>query len=266
MTRRFAIARSSLLLLPLLAAACASPTTAPEPAAVVPTVAPAPTTAPAAATTSGASPAVQVVPMQGPEQYFVGMPAQALVLAADSDGVSSVDLTVDGQPVDSVPVTSPDTAFQGTLDWTPSHAGPHDAVVSVRDTTGLVTQAKWVVLQVLDPPAGATPVPPAPPSGDTIAPSVSIAPEDNELSAGQDVDIAVNAVDAGGVVKMELYANDTLVETWNYDASKGPAAASVFYTFTFRNVSADQYDVYVKAYDSSGNVGQSATERIDVNP
>jgi hypothetical protein len=248
-------------------AACATPEPAapPTPMPVDTPVPVVPTTVPPAAM-AAAGPAVQVVPLQPPDAYFVGVPAAAAVLAADSDGLSAVELHIDGQLTDSVPFASPSTLFQGTLNWTPSHAGPHEAMVSVRDGTGAVTQAKWITVDVLDPPAGATPVPAATPSGDTVPPSVSIAPASTEVSPGEDVDIAVNAVDQGGVVTMELYADDSLVETWNYDASQGAAQTSVFHTFTYRSVPEGQYDVYVKAYDTAGNVGQSATERIDVNP
>jgi hypothetical protein len=272
--------RAALVLgLSLGLAACAAPTpmsapqptTPPEAAAATPM--PAQPTAPPAAAAMGAAPAVQVVPLQEPDQYFVGWTAGAAVLAADSDGVGAVELLVDEQLKDSVPLASPGTLYQGTLTWTPDHAGPHNVVVQVRDAIGLVTQARWVVVQVLDPPAGATappapatPIPGATPSGDTVPPSVSIAPADNEINQGEDVDVAVNAVDQGGVVKMELYADDQLVETWTYDPSQGAPLPSVFHTFTYRDVPEGQYDVYVRAYDSAGNMGQSNTERIDVNP
>jgi hypothetical protein len=247
-----------------LAAACASPTAVPEPTIEV---AAAPTDLPATATPMvavSAAPAVQVVPMQAADQYFVGVPAQAAVLAADSDGVGSVVLTVNGETVSTVPVDSPGALYQGNLEWTPAAAGAADVVLLVTDVNGTVTEAKWVTVQVLEAPA-APPPPPATPSGDTLPPSVSIAPSSNEVAPGEDVDIAVNAVDAGGVVKMELYANDELVETWEYDAAQGPAQQSVFHTFTYRGVEPDQYDVYVKAYDAAGNMGQSMTERVDVN-
>jgi hypothetical protein len=253
------------ILLPPLVAACAPAPAAPEPTAEVvaaPTVEPAAATPMAAA--SSAAPAVQILPLQAPDQYFVGVPAQAAVLAADSDGVGSVVLTVNGETVSTVPVDSPGTLYQGNLEWTPASAGAADVVLLVTDVNGTVTEAKWVTVQVLEAPAAPPPAP-ATPSGDTLPPSVSIAPLSNEVAAGEDVDIAVNAVDAGGVVKMELYANDELVETWEYDAAQGAAPQSVFHTFTYRGVEPDQYDVYVKAYDAAGNMGQSATERIDVN-
>jgi hypothetical protein len=249
-------------------AACATPAAAPEPTAEVvaaPTVEAVPATPiPAAA---NVAPAVQIVPLQAPDQYYVGVPAQAAVLAADSDGVGNVVLTINGATVSTVPVDNPGQLYQGNLSWTPSAAGAADAVVLVTDVNGAVTTAQWATIQVLEAPAaGATPVPAATPSGDTIAPSVSIAPMSTEVKAGEDVDVAVNAVDQGGVVKMELYANDELVETWQYDAAAGPAQTSVFYTFTYRDTKEGQYDVYVKAYDAAGNAGQSNTERIDVNP
>jgi hypothetical protein len=139
-------------------------------------------------------------------------------------------------------------------------------VLEVRDSVATVTQATWATVEVAEAPTGATPLPAATPSGDTVPPAVSIELGSTEISAGEDVDVHVNAVDQGGVVTMELYANDELVETWTHDTSQGAPLTSVFHTFTYRGVAEGQYDVYVKAYDSAGNAGQSATERLDVNP
>ncbi len=259
-------------LLTLALAACATTTSEPaaEPMAEATmaeaTMAPATPMPEATVVTTGAGPAVQIVPLQEPDQYYVGVEAGALVLAADSDGLGAVDLFVDGRLENTVDLGRPDTAYQGTLFWTPATAGNHEVVLEVRDSLATVTQATWVTVEVAEAPAGGAPVAPATPSGDTVPPAVSIELGNDEINAGEDVDVFVNAVDQGGVVTMELYANDELVETWTHDASQGAPLTSVFHTFTYRNVAEGQYDVYVKAYDSAGNAGQSATERLDVNP
>jgi hypothetical protein len=249
----------------ILLAACSPPTATPEPTplpptAVPPTEAPPPTTAPS--TGANAVPAVQLVALQEGTTFVQGQQVGVAVLAADSDGIMSAGLVVDGEVVSTLEGTS-GQIFQGTLTWTPDTPGEHLAGVIVYDTSGGV--ADIAARRVIVLPAGtAAPPPTEAPAGDTTPPAVSITPLQTTVTAGQDIDVAVNAVDESGVVKLELYGDGTVRATWNYDPSTGPAPQSAFQTLVWRNASAGSRSVYVTATDSAGNVGQSVTETVTV--
>ncbi len=250
----------------VLLVACAQPTATPEPTPVPPTPVP-PTEAPppteVAPTGANAAPAVQVVALQEGTVFVEGQQVGVAVLAADSDGIKSAGLVIDGDVVSTLEGTS-GQIFQGTLTWTPDSPGEHTAGVIVYDNSGGVAdlQARRVIVL----PAGTAPPPAtAPPPGDTTPPAVSIEVLDGSVSVGDDVDVAVNAVDESGIVKLELYADGEVVVTWNYDPSTGTAPQSAFQTLVWRDAEEGDYDLYVKATDSAGNVGQSATESVEVS-
>jgi hypothetical protein len=247
--------------LALATSACATATPEPMPSPVPPTTPP-PGPPPTAATTGNAPPAVQIVPLQEGTTFVVGTEVGVAVLASDSDGIGSAGLLVDGEVVATLEGTS-GTLFQGTLLWTPSTPGPHNVGVVVYDSTGAVADVAARQVTVVEASAPA-PAPSATPAGDTVPPAVSITPLETEVSAGSDVDVAVNAVDSAGVVSMELYVNGEVKDSWQYDPASGPAPQSAFETLTWRDSSAGEHQVYVTATDTAGNVGQSVTETVTV--
>jgi hypothetical protein len=267
----------------LAVAACgptAAPTMAPEPVETtiaLPTEATAtelPTAASSAAAAPNAAPAVQIVPLQEGRTFMVGQEVGVEVLAADSDGISSAGLVVNGEVVSTTQGTT-GTSFQGTLLWTPTAPGSYIVGVVVYDTANTLADIKVRTVEVLPAgtalPPGAPTLPPATPmpntatsSSDTNAPAVSITPMQTEVTAGSDVDVAVNAVDSVGVVGLQLFVDGTVQDEWTYDPSSGPAMTSVFETLTWRNSTEGQHEVYVTATDAGGNVGQSVTDKVTV--
>lgn len=253
----------------LALAACASPTAEPtalppieETVIALPTEAP--TVAPAPSTGSNAAPAVQIVALQEGTTFVQGQEVGVAVLAADSDGIKSAGLVIDGEVVSTLEGTSGEI-FQGTLTWTPEMPGQFMAAVIVYDNNGGV--ADFAARQVIVLPAG-TALPPATatPAGDTTPPSVSIAPLENPVAVGGDVDIAVNAVDESGIVQLEMYVDGEIQVTWDYDPAAGAAPQSAFQTLTWRDAEAGEYEIYVTATDSAGNVGQSEIVEVEVTP
>ncbi len=290
--------------LALLVAACAQPTTAPT-AMPEPTAEPVPTemlateapavaeepTVPAEmvepqpddgspdaepAPEGGAEPAVQLIAMTGPDDIRVGREAQLAVLTGDSDGVDRVELQIDGQVVSTLTANQA-TEFQGVLSWTPDKEGDHNAVVIVFDKLGLPGQAEQRTVTVLPgepttaPPATGAPAPPPtnpPPTPMPAAdrPAVSITPLNPRIEPGQDFQIATNAVSDAGIVRLELFMNDRLVDTWRHDEASGPPSRSVYRTLHMRNARQGQYDAFVRAFAADGQVGQSVTERVRARP
>jgi hypothetical protein len=268
------LAALALGLAPALAACATPPPPTEEPATAMPPTSAPPTPAPpTAADTTGAAagnagPAVQVVALQEGTMFVEGQEVGVAVLAADSDGIKSAGLTINGEVVDSLE-GSAGPIFQGTLTWTPTAPGPYTAAVVVYDNNDQVGyfQARQVLVVPATPPAGATAVPTATatPTGDVSAPAVSITPMETTVTAGSDVDVAVNAVDEAGVVQLDLYVDGTVQDSWTYDPASGPAPQSAFETLTWRNSTSGQHTVWVTATDSAGNVGKSVEEKVTVN-
>jgi hypothetical protein len=250
----------------LALAACAAPAT-PVPSTEVPVVPAQPTVAATAATAKDAPPAVQFVPLQEGTTFAVGQEIGVAVLCADSDGIQAAGMTVDSEVVSNLQGNN-QTIFQGTLTWTPDKPGQFKLGVIAYDTAGQV--AKVAVRDVVVVPAGTAVPPPAPttttPAPDTVGPSVSIADMASDWTNGSDVAVSVNAVDASGVVKLELYIDGGVVATWNYDAAAGPAPQSAFATLTWPNAQQGDHTLYVAATDTVGNVGQTVEQTVTVLP
>jgi hypothetical protein len=187
--------------------------------------------------------------------FVAGVPATVKIIAADSGGVGEVELTVDGQvwktwPADGEPI------FEAVLEWVPEVEGTHQVGVVVYDSSGVPSQLAAYAVTVL--PAGTTaPAAPTEPATDTIPPAVSISAAEDKINVGGDFDIYTNAVDEGGVVKLELWIGGVVRATWAYEGPPEDVAQSVFETLIWRNASEGEFECYVKAWDSAGNVGES---------
>jgi hypothetical protein len=250
----------------LALAACAAPAT-PVPATALPAVAEPTAAATVAAAAKNAPPAVQFVPLQEGTTFAVGQEVGVAVLCADSDGIQAAGMTVDSEVVSNLQGNN-QTIFQGTLTWTPDKPGQFKLGVIAYDTAGQV--AKVAVRDVVVVPAGTAVPPPAPtsatPAPDTTGPAVSIADMASDWTNGSDVAVSVNAVDASGVVKLELYIDGGVVATWNYDPAAGPAPQSAFATLTWPNAQQGDHTLYVTATDTLGNIGQNVEQTVTVLP
>lgn len=286
MNRMFPVLAGSLLVFGLAACGSGGPAAEPTAAEPVETTIPLPTDAPATepaamatsamTTTANAAPAVQIVPLQEGRLFYVGQEVGVEVLAADSDGVASAGLVVNGEVVSTAQATS-GQSFQGTLMWTPTAPGPYNVGVIVYDTNGKVADAKVRSVTVLPAPtalpAGAPTVPPATPipntatsAADTNPPAVSMELLETTVTVGSDVDAAVNAVDSVGVVLLQMFVDGQMQDQWQYDPSTGPAPTSAFETLTWRNSTEGQHEIYVSATDAAGNNTLSGTQKVTVNP
>jgi hypothetical protein len=255
------------------------PTAEPTVPTVVPTREP-PTAAPTEAASEGglmaiavAGPAVQVLSGIGDQATFVaGVPASVSLIAADSNGVSRVEITVDGESWRTWEADG-ETVFKTDIEWVPEAVGLHQVGVVVYDTNGVPSQLAAYPVTVLEagnptpvpptavpasPVPGATP-PATPPAADAIPPAVSISAENADIALGGDFDIHTNAVDEGGVVKLELWIGGVIRDTWDFEGSPEEVQQSVFRTMIWRNAGEGNWDCFVRAWDTAGNVGQSIT-------
>ena len=238
------------------------------------TVVPPPTEAPATAEITVAAPveaeanvppAVQFVPLQEGTTFAVGDTIGMAVLCADSDGIQAAGMTVNGEVVANLQGNN-ETIFQGTLTWTPDTAGQFKVGAIAYDTAGQV--ANVAVRDVTVVP-GATVAPPpaatATPAPDTTGPAVSIADMASDWYAGSDVDVSVNAVDAAGVMKLELYIDGEVADTWTYDGG-GTPPQSAFATLTWSEAPEGDHTLYVVGTDALGNTGQTIEQMVTVLP
>jgi hypothetical protein len=227
----------------------------------------APTPLPTLDPALNAPPAVQIISLQDNSELHVGREASAAVLSADSDGIDRVELRIDGQVVSTVRSNDGAAEFQGLLTWTPEAAGSHTAAVAVYDRSGLLTEVKRTVVYVQPPPTVAaqpTAAPTATSAADTVAPAVSITAAPGSVAAGADVNVGVNAVDAHGVTRVELMVDDTVVNWWNADPAAGPAPTSVSQTLVWHDASPGSHQLWVRAYDAAGHIGESPRQTLDV--
>jgi hypothetical protein len=104
------------------------------------------------------------------------------------------------------------------------------------------------------------------PAADTEGPAVSISDLASDWFDGSDVEVSVNAVDASGVVKLELYIDGEVVDTWEHDAAAGPAPQSAFATLTWPGAAEGDHSLYVMGTDAVGNTAQNVEQTVTVLP
>jgi hypothetical protein len=261
------LSRLALPALALVLAACAQPTPTSLPPTPMPTAVPlpTPTATMAAAAARTVKPVIQILSPANGAVVALGSTVEVMSISADPDGLDRVDLVANDQVLGSAPADGK-TLFTATQAWTPATTGENRVAVVAYDSDRNPSAFDIAVVNVVAVPTGQPAPTAAPtPAGDTDPPSVSITPDPSEAEVGQDVDVFVNAVDAGGIVKLELYVDGEMVDSYDVPDTGSPQQ-SVFHTFTAHGVEEEgDYEVYVIAYDTAGNAGQSLTEEVEVS-
>jgi len=158
--------------------------------------------------------------------------------ASDNVGVTSLEFYVNGV------LQATDTTAPYLYSWSTTSlaAGSYTLMSRAYDAAGNVSQSSDVVVTVVK---------------DSTAPAVSVtAPTTNTIVNGT-LTITANASDASGVSKVEFYANEVLL----YVTNVPPYA----YSWDTTSVSNGNYILTVKAYDPSGNVGQSGNVTVTIS-
>jgi hypothetical protein len=210
-------------------------------------------------------PAVKLLLPTSGMAFLAGTPQQALSIAADPGGIERVDLMLGTTVVATTPGNG-QPLLEAVQEWTPTDVGMLNVTVVAYDIDGNPSTFDTVQVAVVGPStpvptAAPTAVPPTPGPPDAGPPAVSITLETREAVTGQSVDLYVNAVDDTGVVTLEVYMNGEQVRVTPVD----PVQKSVFRTYVWRSARTGRYDVFVRAIDTVGNVGQSVTERLRVS-
>jgi len=128
-----------------------------------------------------------------------------------------------------------------------------DSGYDIKYGWGRINAARSIALAL-----GSTSTPPVPsPSLDTTSPSVGIVFPTNGTTVSGTVSVNINASDASGVAKVELYVDGVL---------KGSDTSSPFViAWVSTSASNGNHTLQARAYDSVGNVGLSDINTINVN-
>lgn len=157
--------------------------------------------------------------------------------ASDNVAVSKVEYYVNG----SLSFTSASAPYTYFWDTSALTGGNYTLLAKAYDAAGNVGQSGNVVVTV---------------SNDRTAPVASLAAPASGATLNGTVTISAAASDNIGVTRVEFYANGVLLAATN----------TMPYTYNWNTASyADgSYSLSVKAYDNSGNVGQSGAVTVTV--
>jgi len=161
--------------------------------------------------------------------------------ASDNIGVSKVEFYRSGTLLYATNVAP----FSYGWNTTTVANGSYTLTAKAYDNTGNVATSANVVVTVNNTVS------------DTTAPTVSVTAPANSATVSGTVSVAASASDNVGVSKVEFYVNSVLAAT--------DTASPFTYSWNTSLVSNGTYSVMAKAYDATGNVGQSASVTATVN-
>ena len=168
----------------------------------------------------------------------VGATVNAAATATDDIGVTLVEFYVNGT------LQSSDSSAPYAFTWNTAAIanGPYTIIAKAYDAAGRVGQSAGVSVNVFN---------------DITAPAVTIASPAAGSTVSGTVNVAANASDNVAVSKVEFYLNGVLKAS----------ATSAPYSYTWNTLAAANgaYTLIAKAYDTAGNIGQSATVSVNVS-
>ncbi len=158
--------------------------------------------------------------------------------ATDNVGVSKVEFYLNGV----LKTTDTSTPYLYSLSSSTLATGTYTLMAKAYDAAGNVGQSSDVSVTVVN---------------DTTAPTVSLTAPANNATVSGATTITASASDNVGVSKVEFYRNGVLLTATN--------VAPYSYSWSTTTVANGGYTLTAKAYDNTGNVGQSANVLVTVN-
>jgi len=157
--------------------------------------------------------------------------------AADNVGVVNVELYVNGS------LQAADSAFPYVFSWdtAPLAVGTYTVVARAYDAAGNVGQSATLTLMVIK---------------DTTPPTVSLTGPTKNATANGTVTVSAIASDNVGVSMVEFYDNGLLMAAMN--------VAPYSYSWNTQMVGNGSHALSARAYDTSGNMGQSGSVSVTV--
>ena len=168
----------------------------------------------------------------------VSGPVSVSVSATDNVGVTKVEFYLNG----ILKATDTSTPYVYALSTTALASGTYTLMAKAYDAAGNVGQSSDVSVVVVN---------------DTTAPTVTLSAPVNNATVSGTTTISANASDNVGVSKVEFYSNGALL----YATNVSPFS----YSWNTATAANGTYTLVAKAYDSTGNVAQSANVLVTVN-
>lgn len=157
--------------------------------------------------------------------------------ATDNVGVTKVEYYLNG----ALKATDTSTPYVYSLDTTTLASGAYTLMAKAYDAAGNVGQSGTVSVTV---------------ANDTTAPTISVTAPANNATVSGTATISASAGDNVGVSKVEFYKNGALLYVTN--------VAPYSYGWNTTAEVNGSYTLMAKAYDNTGNVGQSANVTVAV--
>lgn len=158
--------------------------------------------------------------------------------ATDNVGVTKVEFYLNGV----LKTTDTSIPYLYSLSTTSLAAGTYTLMAKAYDAVGNVGQSSNVSVSVVN---------------DTTAPTASLTAPGNNATVSGTTTITASASDNVGVSKVEFYKNGVLLSATN--------VAPFSYNWNTTTDANGGYTLTAKAYDNTGNVGQSANVLVTVN-
>lgn len=157
--------------------------------------------------------------------------------ASDNDAVARVEFYVDGALVSTV------TSAPYLYSWNTSGltAGAHTLAAKAYDRAGNLGESGSSTVTVVN---------------DALAPTVALSVPGSDATLHGSVAVNASANDNTGVARLELYANGTLIYAGNQ--------APISYSWNTALLANGSYTLTARAYDATGNVGESAALLVTV--
>ena len=158
--------------------------------------------------------------------------------ASDNVGVTRVEFYVNG----ALQYTDSSTPYLYSWNTTSIASGAYTVSAKAYDAAGNVGSSSNVSVTVLN---------------DTTAPVVSLSSPGNNSTLSGTVAVTASASDNVGVTRVEFYGDGALLSAGN--------VAPYSYSWNTTLLANGSHTLSAKAYDATGNVGQSATFTVAVN-
>jgi chitinase len=168
----------------------------------------------------------------------LGGTVSVTAVASDNVGVTKVEFYANG----TLQATDTSTPYVYSWNTSSSAAGSYTLMAKAYDAAGNVGQSGNISVTVVK---------------DSTPPSVSLTSPKNNAKVSGMVAITASASDNIGVAKVEFYVNKGLISASN--------VAPYSCNWETRSLADGKYTLSAKAYDATGNVGQSSNISVTVS-
>lgn len=184
----------------------------------------------------------------GTPQAEVGSVVQIQAAAIDDVGVTQLELWVDNQLYTYIASqnASGQIPLTATFTWIPTTVGSHTLMLRTYDNQAQTSDSAQVKITIVD----------------THAPSINVTWERTNAQANEPITVTITALDAVGIQRIELWSGKDNINTMT---SANPARqTSMTVQMNWQSANVGDFPLIVRAYNSDGNVKESAPQIINI--